>query len=50
VQMLLIPLLDTLVDVVPGHRGPDHSVRKQARDALDEQPFLLQWVHEDVVN
>lgn len=50
VQMLLVPLLGIPVDTVPGHGGPDHSLRKHMGDALDEESFSLHWVHEDVIN
>lgn len=48
--MFLIPLLGIPVDAVPGHRGPDHSLRKHAGNVLDEESFSLCWVHEDVIN
>ena len=49
-QMLLIPLFGIPVDTVPGHRGPDHSLRKQVGDALNKESFPLHWVHKDVIN
>ena len=50
VQMVLVPLLGTPIGTVPGHRGPDHSLRKCSGDALDEESFPLHWIHEDVIN
>ena len=50
VQVLFVPLLGIPVDTVPGHRGPDHSLRKCSGDALNEESFPLHGVHEDVIN
>ena len=50
VQVLLVPLLGIPVDTVPGHRGPDHSLRKRSGGALNEESFPLHGVHEDVIN
>lgn len=49
-QVLFVPLLGILVDTMPGHGGPDHSLRKCSGDALNEKSFPLHGVHEDVIN
>lgn len=49
-QVLLIPFLSINVNIVPGHRSPDHPLWKQMRDTIDEESISLQWVHKNVIN